>query len=262
MIGAMKRADWRSMASIGARIVSGVLALVAAGAVQAQQRPPIGAFGSPPDAMIFYVAHGPADACGPGCSDWIAAEGAVQWDSYKRLIAILDRQAGRKLPVVIHSWGVSNLKVASGLGRILRDRGLDATAGTTEVTACAGKTDAECFTLKRPGGPLDAKLSVSDLICDFACVLALAGGVHRSLPPGTKVVLGSRSVRNRLAPNIPAEQRESLTEYFGEQHRKYLSEMGIASDLVDIVDAIGQGGRPVVIPPSDWARLHIVTPSQ
>jgi hypothetical protein len=262
MIGAMKRADWRSMASIGARIVSGVLALVAAGAVEAQQRPPIGAFGSPPDAMIFYVAHGPADACGPGCSDWIAAEGAVQWDSYKRLIAILDRQAGRKLPVVIHSWGVSNLKVASGLGRILRDRGLDATAGTTEVTACAGKTDAECFTLKRPGGPLDAKLSVSDLICDFACVLALAGGVHRSLPPGTKVVLGSRSVRNRLAPNIPAEQRESLTEYFGEQHRKYLSEMGIASDLVDIVDAIGQGGRPVVIPPSDWARLHIVTPSQ
>jgi hypothetical protein len=81
MIGAMKRADWRSMASISARIVSGVLALVAAGAVQAQQRPPIGAFGSPPDAMIFYVAHGPADACGPGCSDWIAAEGAVQWDS-------------------------------------------------------------------------------------------------------------------------------------------------------------------------------------
>jgi hypothetical protein len=262
MIGTRKRADWRGMSSISARIVSCVLALVAAGAVQAQQRPPIGAFGSPPDAMIFYVAHGPADACGPGCSDWIAAEGAVQWDSYKRLIAILDRQAGRKLPVVIHSWGVSNLKVASSLGGILRDRGLDATAGTTEVTACAGKPDAECFTLKRPGGPLDARLSASNLICDFACVLALAGGVHRSLPPGTKVVLGSRSVRNRLAPNIPAEQRESLTEYFGEQHRKYLNEMGIAPDLVDIVDGIGEGGRPVVIPPSDWARLHIVTPSQ
>ncbi|WP_247438054.1 hypothetical protein [Bradyrhizobium sp. 44] len=105
-------------------------------------------------------------------------------------------------------------------------------------------------------------MSASNLICDFACVLALAGGVHRSLPPGTKVVLGSRSVRNRLAPNIPAEQRESLTEYFGEQHRKYLNEMGIAPDLVDIVDGIGEGGRPVVIPPSDWARLHIVTPSQ
>jgi hypothetical protein len=262
MISARKRADRQGMSFIRRTIASGVLALVATGAVQAQQRPLIGVFGSPPDAMIFYVAHGPADSCGPGCSDWIAAEGAVQWDSYKRLIAILDRQSGRKLPVVIHSWGVSNLKVSSSLGRILRDRGLDATAGTTEVAACAGKPDAECFTLKRLGGPLDAKLSVSDVICDFACVLALAGGVHRSLPLGTKVVLGSRSVHNRLAPNIPAAQRESLTEYFGEQHRKYLNEMGIAPDLVGIVDGIGEGGRPVVIPPSDWARLHIVTPSQ
>jgi hypothetical protein len=249
------------MSSIRMIIMGGLLAF-AAGPAQAQQRPPIGTFGSPPDAMIFYVAHGPADACGPGCSDRIAAEGAVQWDSYKRLIAILDRQAGRKLPVVIHSWGVSNLKVASSLGRILRDRGLDATAGTTEVAACAGRPEAECFTLKRPGGPLDAKLSVSDLICDFACVLALAGGVHRSLPQSAKVVLAGRSIRNRLAPNVSAEQRDSLTEYFGEQHRKYLNEMGIAPDLVDIVDGIGEGGRPVVIPQADWARLHIVTPSQ
>jgi hypothetical protein len=262
MIRARKRADRQGMSSIRRTIVSGMLALVFAGAVQAQQRPPIGPFGSPPDAMIFYVAHGPADSCGPGCSDWIAAEGAVQWDSYKRLIAMLDRQAGRKLPVVIHSRGVSNLKVASSLGRILRDRGLDATAGTTEVAACAGKPDADCFTLKRPGGPLDAKLSASDLICDFACVLTLAGGVHRSLPQAAKVVLSGRSVRNRLAPNVSAEQRESLTEYFGEQHRKYLHEMGIAPDLVDIVDGISEGGRPVIIPPSDWTRLHIVTPQQ
>ena len=80
--------------------------------------------------MIFYVAHGAPGACGPGCSDWIAAEGTVQWDTYKRLIAILDRQAGRKLPVVIHALGESNLNVATSLGRILRDRGIDTTAGT------------------------------------------------------------------------------------------------------------------------------------
>jgi len=58
-------------------------------------RPPIGDYGSPPDAMIFYVAHGAAGACGPGCADWIAAEGTVQWDTHKRLIAILDRQPPR-----------------------------------------------------------------------------------------------------------------------------------------------------------------------
>ena len=51
--------------------------------------------GSPPDAMIFYVAHGATGACGQGCADWIAAEGTVQWDTHKRLFAILDRQSGR-----------------------------------------------------------------------------------------------------------------------------------------------------------------------
>jgi hypothetical protein len=35
--------------------------------------------------------------------------------------------------------------------------------------------------------------------------------------------------------------------------------MGVAPELVDIVDGIGEGGRPIVMPPSDWARLHIVT---
>jgi hypothetical protein len=46
-------------------------------------------------------------------------------------------------------------RVASGLGRILRDRGIDTTAATTEVQACDGKSEAECVAIKRPGGPLD-----------------------------------------------------------------------------------------------------------
>src|SRR5579872_2565688 len=120
----------------------GVLFAAIAGAASAQTaRPPVGGFGSAPDAMIFYVAHGAEGACGSGCSDWIAAEGTVQWDTYKRLINILDRQQGRKLPLVIHSWGASNLNVAVGLGRILHERGIDTTEGITEVAACAGKAD-------------------------------------------------------------------------------------------------------------------------
>lgn len=248
------------MSSIRSIIVSGVLAIIGTTASLAQQRPPIGQFGSAPDAMIFYVAHGPEGACGPGCSDWIAAEGAVQWDTYKRLIAILDRQAEHKLPVVIHTSGTSNLKVASSLGRILRDHKLDATVGTTEATACAGKSDAECFALKRPGGPLDARGIESAVRFRLR---AHFGGRGASQPAARyQGGLAGRSIRNRLAPNVSAEQRESLTEYFGEQHRKCLHEMGLAPDLVDIIDGIGEGGRPVIIPPTDWARLHIVTPPE
>src|ERR1700682_4114331 len=133
--------------SIRTAIFGGLMSLVAAGFAQTPQRPPVGGIGSPPDAMIFYVAHGRAGACGQGCSEWIAAEGTVQWDTHKRLINILDRQAGRRLPVFIHAWGESNLNVATGLGRTLRGRGIDAMVGPTDVEACHGKTEAECFAL-------------------------------------------------------------------------------------------------------------------
>src|ERR1700759_3748003 len=125
----------------------GILFAVAASHTSAQttSRPPVGGVTSLPDAMIFYVAHGADGACGPGCSDWIAAEGTVQWDSWKRLIAILDRQQGRKLPLIIHSWGASNPNGPTSMGRILREHGLDATAGATEVEACAGRSEADCF---------------------------------------------------------------------------------------------------------------------
>jgi hypothetical protein len=194
-----------------------------------------------------------------GCSDWIAAEGTVQWDTHKRLIAILDRQVGRKVPLVIHSLGESNLNVAVSLGRILRDRGIDTMVGTTEVEACAGNSEAECFALKRPGGPLDAKMNLSEARCDFACVLILAGGPHRSLAPGARMILTGMSIRNRLAPNVSDEQRESLTVHFEEQFRVYLREMGLDTELLDIIDRNSQVRHATELPPSEWARLHIVT---
>lgn len=235
------------------------IALLATSAAQAQTRPPVGGVSSTPGAMIFYVAHGAPDACGPGCSDWIAAEGSVQWDTYKRLLAILDRQAGRKLPVVINIKGESNLNVASSLGRILRDRGMDTAVAATEVEACNGKPEEECFALKRPGGPLDAKEKPSSIACDLACVLVLSGGVHRSLPAGSRVVLSGMAIHNRLAPNVSAEHRESLTSIFTDQFRRYLGEMGIDHELLDVAVSNAGGGRYVEIPASEWGRLHLVT---
>jgi hypothetical protein len=254
---------WSVRTMVFGGLISLVALFVAAGlaAAQTPQRPPVGGFGSPPDAMIFYVAHGAAGSCGQGCSEWIAAEGTVQWDTYKRLIAILDRQAGRKLPVVIHSWVLSALNVATSLGRILRDRGIDTTAGSTEVEACDAKSDADCFALKRAGGPLDARIDPSDLRCDNACVLVLAGGVHRSLPPGTRLILTGTFIYNRLAPNVSEEHREGMTAYFGEQFRLYLREMGLEPELVDIVDRNSASRRATELPPSEWNRLRIVTAS-
>ena len=243
-------------------IIFATLAIfTAAGFAQAQtpERPPVGGIGSPPDAMIFYVAHGDVGACGPGCSEWIAAEGTVQWDTHKRLLNILDRQAGRKLPVVINTRGQSSFNVATSLGRILRDHGIDTTMGSTEVEVCRGKSEAECFALKRPGGPLDAKVTVPVAPCDLACVLMLAGGVHRNLPAGSKVVVSGMAIHNRLAPNVSEERRVGLTARFGELFRIYLREMGVETELLDIVDRNSETGRHTELLPSEWVRLRIVT---
>ncbi len=250
-----------STVSVRIAVFVALIGLVAACLAQAQtpQRPPVGGISSPPDAMIFYVAHGTAGSCGQGCSDWIAAEGTVQWDTHKRLISILDRNAGHKFPLVIHARGESNLNVAASLGRILRDRGIDTTVGTTEVGACNGKQEIECFTLKRPGGPLEAKLNVTEQRCDLGCMLMLAGGVHRSLPTGTRVILSGMSIHNRLAPNVSDQRREGLTALFGEQFRMYFRDMGLDPALLDTVDNNSESHRETEIPPSDWMRLGIVT---
>jgi hypothetical protein len=247
--------------STRAFLLGALITLITAGAAAAQTatRPSIGGIGELPDAMIFYFAHGADGACGPGCSDWIAAEGTVQWDTHKRLIAALDRLNGRKLPLVINSRGPSNLNVAVSLGRILHDRGIDTTEGVTDVTACAGQAEADCFALKRPGGPLEATLNTRDAQCDLACVLILVGGIHRSLPSGTRVILTGMEINNRVAPNVSAEQRESLTSLFGQQFRVYLRQMGIDTELLDMVDRNAERSRATELSPSDWTRLHIVT---
>jgi len=87
----------------------------------------------------------------------------------------------------------------------------------------------------------------------------LAGGVHRILPPGNRVILTARmQIYDRLAPNVSAEHRESLTSIFTDQFRRYLGEMGIDHELLDVtVDKAG--GRYVEIPASEWGRLHLVT---
>ena len=246
--------------SVRAIIFSAVISFIPAGfaLAQTEARPPVGGIGELPDAMIFYVAHGAADACGPGCSEWIAAEGIVEWDTLKRLIAILDRQAPRKLPVVIHDRG-GDLKISTNLGRILRGRGIDTMAGPTDVEACRGKPEAECFALKRPGGPLDAKMNAPNAPCDLACVLMLAGGVHRSLPAGTKVVLSGMSIHNRLAPNVSKDEREGASTRFGELFRIYLRDMGVETELLDIVDRNSEARHQTELPPPEWTRLRLVT---
>jgi len=222
-------------------------------------RPPAGGVISPADAMIFYLARGREGACGQNCSEWIAAEGIVEWDTFKRLFAFAARLGDRKIPVILNVWGESDLKVAMSLGKIIRDRGLDVNAGKTVVAGCGDATEIACIALKRSGKSLDAAIDISAVECDTVCLLILAGGVHRTLPAGAKVIIGPTHVRDRLAPNVSEERQKGLLAYYGDQYRIYLKQMGVATDVADIIERNAASGRATQILPAGWLRLGIVT---
>jgi len=96
---------------------------------------------------------------------------------------------------------------------------------------------------------------------DLACVLMLAGGVNRSLPTGAKVILSGMSIHNRLAPNVSKDEREGASTRFGELFRIYLRDMGVETELLDIVDRNSEARRQTELPAAEWMRLRIVTTS-
>ncbi|HTP93415.1 MAG TPA: hypothetical protein VMJ52_16845, partial [Xanthobacteraceae bacterium] len=153
-----------------------------------------------------------------------------------------------------------DLKVATTLGKIIREHGLDVGAGTTVPKECAGATDAACFALKRSGKPLDAKIDVTSVECDIVCVLVLAGGVHRTLPADAKVVIGPTRIANRLAPNVSAEEQKGLQSYFGDQDRLYLTQMGVSIEVAETIERNSAVNRSTQLSRADWQRLGIVTP--
>src|SRR5262245_23953441 len=71
--------------------------------------------------MLFYLAKGEPDSCGPACSEWIAAEGRFEESSAQRLRAFLSRMGNRKLPVLFHSTG-GLATTAMESGRLVRER--------------------------------------------------------------------------------------------------------------------------------------------
>jgi hypothetical protein len=161
--------------------------------------------------------------------------------------------------VVLDVRGAGDLNVAVTLGKIIRDHQLDVSAGATVVAECAKVTEAACFALKRGGQPLDAVLDTSFVACDVVCVLALAGGVHRALPAGAKVVIGPTHIRNRLAPNVSEEHQQGLQARFGDRYRLYLTQMGVSSEVADIIVGNAETGRSTQISRDNWRRLGLVT---
>jgi hypothetical protein len=197
--------------------------------------------------IVFYVAKGEPDACGPGCREWIAADGRIDAGAAGRFRALLGRLGGRKLPVFFHSPGGS-VGDAIEIGRIMRQRQMVAGVGWTLPEGCDPDKaqDAACTKLKRAGPDVAAALSTSQSQCNSACVYVILGATERRIAAGAR--LGVHSSRMVLQvrtsrPLTPAERvraqgmfdemaRERVDAAY-ERLGRYIAEMGIDRGLLD-----------------------------
>lgn len=187
--------------------------------------------------MTFYVARGPASACGPGCHTWIAAEGKIDLGAAERLRRLLAGLGPRKLPLYLNSPGGSVLG-AIDLGRLIRGRDLTVSVARTLPAACRRHEPHArgCDALKRSGETLGADLDASRVMCNSACVLVLAGGARRSVPPGVRLAvhaIGVETGKTSLSRPLIAVATRVANAHIVD----FLHDMGAPRALFDAANA-------------------------
>jgi hypothetical protein len=200
--------------------------------------------------IVFYAAKGQPDACGPGCSEWIAAEGQFDLGAPQRLRTFLARHGadthkdGRKPPIFFHSSGGLQ-EQAMVIGRLLREREMTAGVSRTIPAGCVGASDEACRALKQSGQKLDAELR-SIASCNSACVYALVGGKVRQVPPGARLgVHSGKLIQLRSDGRVqfishsssPSGDKAKFAEMNAKLQR-YLREMRMDAGLFELASRI------------------------
>jgi hypothetical protein len=181
------------------------------------------------DPMVFYLAKGEPDACGQGCSEWIAAEGAIDAEAPQRLRALLGRLAKRKLPIFFHSVG-GLVGPAMEIGRLLREREIPAGVSRTIPSGCAAASDETCRTLKRSGQVVAAELNNLSG-CNSACVYALIGARIRMVPPGARLGVHSSKI-------LKLDPEGRLKAIADARTQRYLRDMKMVADLFEVISGV------------------------
>jgi hypothetical protein len=199
-------------------------------------------------ALTFFLARGPEDSCGPGCRDWIAADGQFDEGSAARFRVFLARTKARNLPVFFNSNGGLQ-EEAMAIGRIMRERRMRAGIAQTRPEICTRKPDDRtlCDTAKKSGKPLAAEWTSYDANCNSACGIALVGATERWIPPGGAIGIHSpayycflrsgRIVGQKGNSDLAAQCRR-FTAQGAAQLSAYMREMGIAPGFVEAMQKV------------------------
>ena len=189
--------------------------------------------------MAFFVAKGEPDSCGPGCSEWIAADGTIKEDTAQKFSKFLRDLGRRKLPVYFHSPGGS---VAAGIamGRMLRERGMTAGVARTIPEGCDPLKEREtvCDTLKRAGRELPSELRTSRTMCNSSCVYALIGAAVREVPAGARLGVHAIALAEKQDRKLSAGEEKRQLDAANARLARYIGEMKIAPDLFEAASQI------------------------
>ncbi len=189
--------------------------------------------------MVFYIAHGEANACGPGCNEWIAGVGEIEEESAGRLQHLLDRLKRPPPPLFFHSGG-GFVPGGLELGRLIRARKLTVSVGRTNPTSCDPDPLREnpCDAQISKEQQIEAELDPLVAMCNSACVFAFLGGTTRLLPPWFKLGIHDLGFDPGTHRQLSFAAMEAIRKTTHERLRLYLREMGIDEGLLTEVIAV------------------------
>jgi hypothetical protein len=190
--------------------------------------------------MVFYEAYGDANACGPDCSEWIAAEGRIDRGAGNRLQRFLLQLNGVLPPVFLNSPGGSVL-TAMEIGKLFHARNMTVSIGRTLPRGCdRDPTSANsCEAQISAGRPMEAELDPRPAMCNSSCVYALAGGAVRLIPPGTTLGIHDMDFDPAKTPaGRSAAAKDQIKELQYERLQVYLRVLGINDTLLNQAVAV------------------------
>jgi len=256
-------------------VLAAVMALAAFGAAAKEEPPDYG------PTMRFVVVRSSAPGCEPNCPEWISAEGTIDAGTpalFKRLLKTI---GGRQLPIVVNSPG-GNVEAALQLGRLVRKNKLDIAVGITEFSGCSPGMK-NCRDNDGKGQPYSGVAHDSGAMCNSACPLMFAGGIHRvvgewaylgvhqitttyrrekllyrttyRIVNGKKKIISTRIVSRKNAGSYKTYEMSKAVE---KRLSAYLKEMGVEQGVLSVMKATPASDIRQ-IEPEDMLEMKLVT---
>lgn len=214
--------------------------------------------------MVFLVAKGAPDSCGPGCSEWIAAEGMIDHGTAQRFRDFMEALPRKDLPIFFHSRG-GYLTEGVHIGTVLRERRMTAGVGRTLPERCRifDRGDTACQQLIKSGGGVKSRLLANEGQCHSACVYAFLGASIRRVSPGSLLGVHSarkldndKKLKKGAAKDAPIDG--VMLSRIHDLGKQYLLQLGINPELEDLAGKVS-GRRIYILSRDEMVRFGVET---